>query len=315
MQLSSHVAIRLYQKDDVEDIIKIIHRSMERDKFGKRVSIEEFEEALDEPNERIRENTFVSTVDNAIVAYISLCFVDNEKYIDVFSYASVDPKWRRKGIGAQLQEYVIHHLKRISKRENRRIVYNQMVNTRIPGQQELADRSKMEALTDIVMYSCSDLHLIGPPLPLKDYQFEVPQQRHAAEWAEIYNDAFSWSKHLNKKSGESVVHEFTSSVFSKDFYILCTDTDGKAIGFIASNADQETKSGRIATIAVRHSAQGLGVGKALLSEVLRRMRAVGVLNVSLNIDASNPTPALKMYERVGFQFEQRNARYALPINP
>jgi flagellar motor component MotA len=43
MQLSSHVTIRLYQKDDVEDIIKIIHRSMERDRFGKRVSIEEFE--------------------------------------------------------------------------------------------------------------------------------------------------------------------------------------------------------------------------------------------------------------------------------
>lgn len=53
------------------------------------------------------------------------------------------------------------------------------------------------------------------------------------------------------------------------------------------------------SIAVDAGARGRGVGEALLRELIRSARARGVDAVSLSVERDNP--ALRLYERVGFE--------------
>lgn len=74
----------------------------------------------------------------------------------------------------------------------------------------------------------------------------------------------------------------------------------------------------VARVGTRRAWRGQGVAGALLGEVLRRCRAAGFDEVSLDVDSANPTGALGVYERAGFEVERRATNYALerpPLTP
>jgi ribosomal protein S18 acetylase RimI-like enzyme len=56
---------------------------------------------------------------------------------------------------------------------------------------------------------------------------------------------------------------------------------------------------------VRESERGRGLGKALLHHAFREYARRGVERVGLKVDATNPTGAPQLYERVGFVIDRR----------
>lgn len=71
----------------------------------------------------------------------------------------------------------------------------------------------------------------------------------------------------------------------------------------------------VARVGTRRAWRGQGVAGALLGEVLRRCRAAGFDEASLDVDSENPTGALGVYERAGFEVERRSTNYALERPP
>jgi mycothiol synthase len=63
--------------------------------------------------------------------------------------------------------------------------------------------------------------------------------------------------------------------------------------------------GWIKDIVVRKSERGNGLGKALLHHGFRAYADRGVDRVGLKVDSTNPTGALQLYARVGFETDQR----------
>ena len=66
-------------------------------------------------------------------------------------------------------------------------------------------------------------------------------------------------------------------------------------------------------ISVRRPWRGRGLGRALTAEGLRRLRAAGMTEAMLGVDAENPTGALGLYERLGFEVHQRTTAYRLEL--
>jgi ribosomal protein S18 acetylase RimI-like enzyme len=66
-------------------------------------------------------------------------------------------------------------------------------------------------------------------------------------------------------------------------------------------------SGWLKDIAVRHSERGRGLGAALVTTGLREFARRGARRVGLKVDAGNPTGAVRLYERLGFVTERREA--------
>nr|WP_319638031.1 N-acetyltransferase [Cytobacillus luteolus] len=142
----------------------------------------------------------------------------------------------------------------------------------------------------------------------------VPTLDDATDWTLINNDAFSWRKSPDQLSIESVKYEFTSSEFSEEFYLLCNNEKSERVGFLSSYITDE-KKGVISTIAVLRKYQGKGIGKALLREVMNRMKIKGIAEVRLTVDTQNPTSAIKLYESHGFTADKQIIEYIYPISP
>lgn len=107
--------------------------------------------------------------------------------------------------------------------------------------------------------------------------------------------------------------------------VLTADDDpGRVVAYVQTDesdayfAATGRREGHIARVGTRRELRGRGVATALLHESLRRFRAAGLDEASLEVDAANPTGALGIYERAGFVVEQRWTIYGLdrpPLTP
>lgn len=284
------LVIRPYRQSDAGAIAEMINRDPYN--LQKGITPAEYDRYLDEPGERIRENTFAAFVQRQLIGYISLCFCANVDHMVVYSYSGVDVAWRRRGAGRMLFQFIIDHLNQVAKKEKRRIVFVHRVDSRIPGLMELAVQHQMVKRHESLMLRAA-LSAPVPIVPLTGYTFRTPLTSDAEAWAAIYNDAFN----VCSKTKDHIVHEFSSSDFNPDLYILASDEKGDAAAFISSIVVGET--GKIPTIAVKRSRQGQGLGMALLAEALVRLYRSGAKEVTLSVAKDNDR-AIQLYSKFGF---------------
>ncbi|UVI29088.1 GNAT family N-acetyltransferase [Paenibacillus spongiae] len=259
------VNVRPYQQSDADAIAGIINEDPYH--FQQGITSQEFERGLDEPGERIRDNTFVVAVHEQIVGFISLCFSESVGHWTVYSYSGVAMNWRRRGIGTQMLRFILAHLKKMARHEGRTMVYVHRADSRVPGMKELALQHDMAVGYELLILRYTQLDLVAVS-PAAGYSFHSPEITDAASWASIYNDAFG-----GRKTADQVIHEFTSPEYNPDLYIMASHSDGGPAAFI--NAKVVGETGKIPTLAVRTEHQGGGLGKALLAEALSRLRAAG----------------------------------------
>jgi len=85
--------------------------------------------------------------------------------------------------------------------------------------------------------------------------------------------------------------------------------------FVADQGDEVVgacltwKEGWIKDLAVATDARGGGLGESLLRHAFARLYERGVRSVGLKVDASNPTGAVRLYERVGMSVVKRHRFY------
>jgi ribosomal protein S18 acetylase RimI-like enzyme len=75
--------------------------------------------------------------------------------------------------------------------------------------------------------------------------------------------------------------------------------DGAEIAGVCVNDRKRYGAGWIGTVATRRPWRGRGVAQALLLTSFREFRQRGERVVALGVDATNPTGAVAVYERVG----------------
>ena len=73
----------------------------------------------------------------------------------------------------------------------------------------------------------------------------------------------------------------------------------------ARNAQTGVKEGWVEAIGVIPERRGQGVAAALLSKALQDFIALGLERAALDVDAQNPTGALALYEKLGFEARKR----------
>lgn len=84
------------------------------------------------------------------------------------------------------------------------------------------------------------------------------------------------------------------------------ERDGELVA-CALHWKEHQRRGWVKDIVVRENERGRGLAKALLHHGLREYAKRAVERVGLKVDSSNPTGALQLYERVGFEVERRYA--------
>ena len=92
--------------------------------------------------------------------------------------------------------------------------------------------------------------------------------------------------------------------FDPDLWFL-VERDGQLVA-CALHWKEHQGRGWLKDIVVRADQRGSGLGRALVEHGLRAYRERGAERVGLKVDSTNPTGAVQLYERAGFEVERRS---------
>lgn len=149
---------------------------------------------------------------------------------------------------------------------------------------------------------------------------------YQSSWAEAvrsaHNDAFAdhwgftpWSPTLWRQwvSETRAFRPGISRVLVEDGQ--ADDVVGYLVGYEydADMAATGFREAYVGKLGVRRAWRGRGAGSALLSSTLQACYEAGYERASLDVDADNPTGALGLYRRAGFEVRRRSATYVRRI--
>lgn len=102
--------------------------------------------------------------------------------------------------------------------------------------------------------------------------------------------------------------------------IAVDQTSGEVAGInltgVAPSSDSSPREGWVHDLAVRRPWRGRGLGYALLLAGMRVLRqATGVDSILLSVDRENPTGALRLYHRAGFETVYEQRAWEAPLGP
>jgi ribosomal protein S18 acetylase RimI-like enzyme len=105
-----------------------------------------------------------------------------------------------------------------------------------------------------------------------------------------------------------------SSIFEPALWQIAWHGDhvvGTAINWINNqeNGEFDRKRGHVELISVRRPWRGKGIAKALIARSLRLLKSRGMTEAALGVDAENPSGALRLYQKMGFQIVKRGGIY------
>jgi len=233
-------------------------------------------------------------------------------------WGHVDPAWRRRGLGrALLRENLRRTRERGAKEpDGGPFGARAHVDEHEIGHHRLVADAGFEPIRWYFMMRRPTLDDI-PYAPLPDGLDirPVTPDLHRRIW-DADNEAFR--DHWQAREPEE--SDFTS-LFAKadlDTSLWAVAWDGDEIAGVVQpwiwkdeNRELGVQRGWLEHISVRRPWRRRGLGRALTAEGLRRLRAAGMSEAMLGVDAENPTGALGVYERLGFEVHQRTTAYAI----
>lgn len=225
----------------------------------------------------------------------------------VWLHGGVDPAHRRRGIGRRILRHGITRAEAVlSTRPGG--VPGQIDVDALPHQVGRIALFAAEGFEPVrsfaVMHRPLDIAVALEPLPAGltavDWGLHVDDAaRHA------HNEAFTDHWGSEPVSPERWGHLARSAPgFRGDLSSLAVTPEGEVAGYVLCAAPPGMQSNRptawIGTVGVRRSHRRRGIAAALLTRSMAAMQRAGFEVVGLDVDAENPTGAVRVYERLGF---------------
>lgn len=121
----------------------------------------------------------------------------------------------------------------------------------------------------------------------------------SAEVKTLLDEAYAWDPHyVPQTHDEWRTHMTDHDEFDPSLWFL-VERDGGLVA-CALHWKEHNRRGWLKDIAVRETARGAGLGRALVRHGLRAYAARGVERVGLKVDEANPTGATRLYAQEGF---------------
>jgi mycothiol synthase len=161
--------------------------------------------------------------------------------------------------------------------------------------------------TDVRHFFQMAIELSEPP-PQPDVAIETMREEDARGFHAALDESFRdhWEHHSTPFDEWWTRHEANPN---RDLGLWFFIRDGDEIAAVARNEANRNGGGYVGALGVRRPWRGKGYAKALLLHTFREFYDRGMPRVTLGVDASNPTGATHLYERVGMHVEQENVVY------
>jgi mycothiol synthase len=264
----------------------------------------------------------VATVGGQVVGYGWVDWVEmSEGKREYRTRGHVDPAWRRQGLGsailahneARLLEIAAGHPDDLPR------VFGAFAPERRVGTVALIRGAGYEPVRyffDMVRPTLDDIEI--PPLPagmeLRSVSDDAGYRRLFAADSEAFMD--HWGGFDTSEASYQVWRN--EPIFDPTLFVIAWDGDEIAGGVInAIDAEEnealDRRRGLLDSVFVRRPWRRRGLAAALVGHSLALLRERGMTSAWLGVDADNPTGALGIYERAGFEVHLRSSAYHKPM--
>ena len=136
----------------------------------------------------------------------------------------------------------------------------------------------------------------------------------------LHNEAFKDHFHFRPRTSEEYQFWLTHKPWGCDIIgVFIAYVEAKPVGFVEAGIDtpfvkqKSLKRGWILSMGVLEPSRGKGVGTALMQHAMEYLKAHGMTDVELGVDAANPTHAIELYKKIGFKTVRKNLAYTKQI--
>lgn len=317
------LTLRAYGPGDAPAMSELANRIFEADGVPWRTDAAEQENWLSTANEKFdpARDAFQVEVDGVLVAMADSEWVDTTDGLREFRMgAMVDPAWRRRGIGTWLQHVLEEHSAELAERyptDKPKFLGTWAADSET-DRIALVTRFGFEPARYFFDMARPSLDDIEEPVLPGGLEFRPV---NADQLKQLWNaDVEAFLDHWGGFDGSDERFEQwkTDPKFNPSLFVVAWDGDeiaGAAINEInaAENAAFNRKRGWLHSVFVRRPWRRRGLGQAVVLRSLQVFRDVGMTSAGLGVDADNPTGALGLYTRTGFDVEMRSAAYRKPM--
>jgi len=317
------IEARPIDKGDAEAWAGLLGAVEKVDQIGENYSADDLLEELGDPHLVAATETLGLWAGGRMIAYGKVTGPDEVVDVDrVFAEGCVDPAWRGRGLGGSLMTWLA----------DRATAWHHERHPEAPG--EIGTSAISTNSSAIRLFESRDFatsryffqmeRFLGtepvPASPVADGLRLVTYDLSYDEALRLtHNEAFREHWGSSPRDPDSWKTWFTGSrAFRGTQSYLVLDGD-KIVAYVlgyeyeADTAVTGIRELYVGQVGTRSDYRGRGIARAVLARVLTEAEQSGFQRVSLGVDADNPTGALGLYEKLGFQTTHKNINYSLPI--
>jgi mycothiol synthase len=237
-------------------------------------------------------------------------------------WGKVVPAMRRRGIGRWLLDWGLGRAAERAEGEDPdgSVLVGAHVEEQETGARILYEQAGFVPVRQFFLMQRTDLDGIPDVALPEGLEIRPVQPDQHRTIFDAENEAFRdhWGYH---EHGEEAFRQtFGQAETNTDLWVVAWEGDQVA-GVVENwiwpeeNERLGVRRGWLERISVRRPWRRRGLGRALTAAALTRLREAGMDEAMLGVDAANPTGALGLYERLGFEVARRSAAYQRPLRP
>ncbi len=315
-----NVVLRRVTAADASTIHDLVRKAEVHDQEPLVTPIEEILEIFDDPHLEVAEDLRLAFAGDQAVGWGRVWHQPSGARLErAYLFGTVDPAWRRKGIGRAMFAWQVDRARAVLNRYDHDLP--RFIKTAawdwLTDAQHLYERFGFQP----VRWFDELLRPLDPPLQppgLTGVDITAWRADKAEEVRLLHNRAFadhwgsgsidpaSWTKNLTgygmrldlsvvAMAGNDVVGYCMNEVYPDDEELL-----GRRDGWIG-------------TLGVDQDHRGKGIASALIAASLALFRQAGLTHASIGVDADSPTGAHRLYHRLGFELEKRSVTHQLEL--
>jgi mycothiol synthase len=311
-------------EEDVPVIVGILNAEMEADGVPNRESVDDYLSFVRNPNQNFdaSRDLAIAEVDGEPIGFTEQSWVDTSDgvYREYRLHGGVRPDWRRRGIGTALLRDNERRARLLSATHETQLdrCLGSWSNERQAASTALLQANGYET----VRWFFDMTRDLGEPIPevplpdgieIRPVTADVIHQIWRAD-VEAFKD--HWGGFDD--SDENLKRWLDSPTFDPSLWVVAWDGDEVAAGNINAihpeeNAALDVKRGWLHSVFTRRQWRKRGLANALIARSLALLKERGMDYGVLGVDADNPTGALGLYERNGFQVSERSTAWRKPL--
>ena len=318
------LTLRSHRPADLPEFVRVSNAANEADGIDQRTSEAGLANWLLHPRANFNpaDDLVVATVADRVVGYGWADWVETtDGTLEYRTRGHVDPAWRRRGVGSALLAHNEARLLLIAGRhqDDRPRVFGSYAPERRPGAVALltgAGYRPVRYFFDMLRPNLEGVEL--PPLP---QGIETRPVTDPAGLRRLFDaDIEAFMDHWGGfDASEATFKQWLADPhFDPSLFVVAWDGDeiaGAVINFIEAEENEalDRRRGLLASVFVRRPWRRRGLAAALVGRSLALLRERGMTSAWLGVDADNPTGALGVYQRAGFEVHMRSTAYHKPM--